>query len=119
MTRWLGTAMVVVICCLSSGSGADCEADRVGRIICGRGACTKNSDGLIACSRFRDGDALRTRDGRILCGRGECEATSSGDVFCSVVEGGAAKRDSRGNVVCEGGCEPGSNAMCESTPASS
>jgi hypothetical protein len=78
----------------------------------------KNAEGRIACSRFEDGDAVLTRDGRILCGKGRCEKTTDGDVFCSTLEQGSARRDSKGHVLCEGGCEPASAAMCESTPAS-
>src|SRR5262245_6023389 len=117
MKQWLYLVAAVAICCIPRGSAADCATDRDGRIVCGRGACMKNGVGLIACSRFEDGDAVLTRDGRILCGRGQCQKTSQGEVFCSTVEKGAAQRDSRGDVLCEGGCERGSEAMCESTPA--
>jgi len=98
-------------------TSADCLKDRYGEIYCGAGRCLTDSEGIVWCSRYYDGDAVRTSEGQVLCGKGQCTKRSDGSVFCSTEIGGAVLVDSAGNARCYGQCEPASVMMCENTRA--
>ena len=118
--RWFTRLAVVVAAGLPLASGsahADCMKNRAGDVICGKGECQRDQRGMVLCSAFREGAAVRTSDGRILCGKGECVKTRTGEVFCSTVEEGAAMKDRYGVVQCEGQCEPASVDYCEARAA--
>jgi len=108
--------MVMAIPVLTSGG---CLKDRYGEVYCGAGRCRTDSDGLVWCSRYYDGDAERTSDGRVLCGKGHCTKRSDGQVFCSTEVGGTVLVDSKGRVRCYGQCQPAAVDMCENTVAGS
>lgn len=94
---------------------ADCLQGHNGQVYCGAGACQQSNSGQVFCSIYKDGGAQLNSQGRIECGVGQCLQGSTGRVFCSVTEDGGAALDSAGNVKCYGGCEPGSESMCERT----
>jgi hypothetical protein len=96
---------------------ADCMQNRNGDLICGKGECQRDRKGMVVCSAFRNGSAIRTIDGRILCGKGACVKTFQGEVFCSTVEEGFADKDMHGVPRCEGQCEPAAVDYCEAKPA--
>lgn len=91
---------------------ADCMRDRMGRVVCDRGPCARDSHGQVYCSAYEDGTAIRNRFGDVVCGKGACVTTLEGKIICAARPGGAAMRDSRGRVTCEGGCELASPALC-------
>jgi hypothetical protein len=96
---------------------ADCMQNRKGDLICGKGQCQRDRKGMVLCSAFHNGSAVRTIDGRILCGKGACVKTLKGQVFCSSVEEGFADKDMHGVPRCEGQCEPAVVDYCEAKPA--
>lgn len=98
---------------------AECLKDRYGEVYCGAGQCLIDDNAIVRCSRYYDGDAVRTSDGQVLCGKGQCAKRSDGIVFCSTEIGGAALIDSSGNARCYGQCEPATALMCENTRAGS
>lgn len=108
--------MVLVIPAITS---ADCLKDRSGEVYCGAGLCLTDSNGIVWCSRYYNGDAVRTSDGQVLCGKGQCMKRSDGLVFCSTKVGGAVLSDSRGHARCYGQCETATVEMCENTRAGS
>ena len=83
ITLWTVLATAFVL--LNASASADCEKNRAGDVICGRGQCQKTRTGEVFCSRFKDGAAVKTRDGEVRCGRGQCvRRTSDGVVVCSM-----------------------------------
>lgn len=100
-------------------TSADCLKDRYGEVYCGAGRCLSDSNGIVWCSRYYDGDAERTSDGQVICGKGQCTKLSNGLVRCSTEVGGAVLIDSNGSARCYGQCEPATVEMCENTRAGS
>jgi len=100
-------------------ASADCIKDKYGEVYCGAGQCLTDSEGIVWCSRYYDGDAERSSDGQVLCGKGHCTKRSDGLVFCSTEVGGSVLIDSRGRARCYGQCEPATVEMCENTLAGS
>ena len=109
----IGVAMIG----LFAPAQADCMRDYKGRVVCDRGQCARNSHGLVYCSRYEDGTAVRTRYGEIVCAKGECVRNRQGEIVCSARLGGAAMKDRLGKVTCEGGCEKASLRMCGNNSA--
>lgn len=91
---------------------AECMRDWKGRVICDRGQCVSDLHGVVYCSRYEDGAALKTLYGEVVCSKGECVTTLKGDIICSARPGGAAMKDLYGKVTCEGGCERASLSLC-------
>jgi hypothetical protein len=96
---------------------ADCMQDLRGEFFCGRGQCTTDRYGKIACSGYEGGGAHRTRYGKAVCGKGRCVRISNGDLYCSTLEKGSAGLDRYGEPRCEGACEPASADNCHTSPA--
>ena len=93
---------------------ADCDIDRSGVVICGRGECAKDITGNVFCSKYLFGGARLDKHGNVVCGKGQCLAgTKFKDSYCSAVESGGADLDRFGVVKCYGGCELASTLMCE------
>ena len=101
----------------AGAANADCMKNLNGEVICGKGECRRDLRGMVFCSAFRRGSAVRASDGMILCGKGDCVRTSSAEVYCSTVEEGTAVKDRYGHPRCEGRCEPASVDYCEAIPA--
>jgi hypothetical protein len=99
-------------------TSADCIKDLRGEVYCGAGGCKADRNGIVWCSRYLDGDAVRT-EGQVLCGKGRCAKDREGQVYCSSEVGGAVLKDSRGRVRCYGQCEPATAENCENTRADS
>ena len=93
---------------------ADCELDRNGVVVCGRGECAKDISGNVFCSKYLFGGARLDEHGKVVCGKGQCLAgTKFKETYCSAVESGGAGQDRFGVVKCYGGCELASALMCE------
>ncbi len=119
-SRYLASiGLLVMLVASSTITFADCLKDRYGDVFCGAGRCQSDSNGIVLCSRYYDGDAARTSDGQVVCGKGQCTKRSDGSVFCSTEIGGAVLIDSNGNVRCYGQCVPATVEMCENTRAGS
>ena len=116
--EFLGAGLLMIALLMTASASADCTKDLRGEVYCGAGQCMADRDGIVWCSRYDDGDAVRT-EGQVLCGKGQCEKDSNGQVFCSSEVGGAVIKDSRGNVRCYGQCEPATVEHCENTRADS
>ncbi len=111
MKKYLALLFLII----SPASIADCLQGSNGRVYCGAGACQQSNSGQVFCSVYKDGGAELNSQGRVECGVGQCLQGSTGRVICSVTEDGGAALNSAGNVKCYGGCEPGSESMCEQT----
>ncbi len=107
--------LTLLLLIISSASFADCLQGRNGQVYCGAGACQQSNSGQVFCSIYKDGGAELNSQGLVACGVGQCLQGSTGRVLCSVTEDGGAALNSAGNVKCYGGCEPGSESMCEQT----
>lgn len=105
---------LVLLMAMTPLSQADCLKASDGQVFCGAGACDISGSGIVSCSMFKFGDAEVNDQGRVECGRGLCLKNSTGRVFCSIEEDGGAALNISGQVKCYGGCEPGSESMCES-----
>ena len=114
MTKYV----LILFLALSSNAYADCLQASNGQVFCGAGRCSLSDSGVVSCSAFKDGGAAVNSQGRVECGRGQCRQNSSGRVFCSTEENGGAAANISGQVKCYGGCEPGSESMCESARGS-
>lgn len=101
---------------LPSMATAECLMGQNGQVSCGAGECKLDSTGKVSCSQFVRGGAGISSTGRVLCGVGECKVNSTGRVICSTVQDGGAAVNQGGSVKCFGGCDQGSEAMCESVP---
>ena len=110
---------LVILWTLASSASADCAKDLRGEVYCGGGRCLADREGSVWCSRFYQGDAVRTRDGKVLCGKGRCARNLRGQIFCSSEVGGAVLLDSEGRVRCYGRCEQAASEWCEHTAADS
>lgn len=108
---------LVTLCLLAPDASADCATDLYGEVYCGPGRCLTDLDGVVWCSRFEDGDAIKTLNGKVVCGKGRCITDVYGKVFCSSKKRGAVLIDSRGRVRCDGQCELATADQCEHTPA--
>lgn len=93
---------------------ADCMQASNGQVFCGAGYCDISNSGIVSCSIFRKGGAAVNAQGRVNCGKGLCLQNNAGQVLCSIQEEGGAAINISGQVKCFGGCEPGSESMCES-----
>ena len=109
--------MIVMALLMAAITSADCIKDLRGEVYCGAGSCIVDSNGIVWCSRYLEGDAEKTLDGRVLCGKGQCAKDIAGEVLCSSEIGGTVLIDSRGRVRCYGQCEPATADKCESTRA--
>jgi hypothetical protein len=93
---------------------ADCDLDRNGVVVCGRGECAKDITGNVYCSKYQFGGARLDEHGSVVCGKGLCLAgTKFKENYCSAVESGGADVDRFGVVKCYGGCELATSLMCE------
>jgi len=93
---------------------ADCDTDRNGVVVCGRGECAQDKVGDVYCSKYLFGGARLDKHGNVVCGKGHCLAgVKFKDSYCSAVESGGADVDRFGVVKCYGGCELASTLMCE------
>lgn len=106
---------LLVLLFIPALSLADCLQGHNGQVYCGAGACQQSKSGQVFCSIYKDGGAKVNSKGRVECGVGQCLKGSTGHIFCSVTEDGGAALNSAGSVKCYGGCEPGSESMCEQT----
>lgn len=113
MKNYLLISILLLLVPISSH--ADCLQGRNGQVYCGAGDCKQDKSGQVSCSIYKYGGAESNSQGRVECGVGQCLQGSTGRVFCSVTEKGGAALNSAGNVKCYGGCEPGSESMCERT----
>ena len=112
------TVIAVSWLILASGAvNADCMKDRSGDVICGKGECLHDRYGVVYCSAFRKGSAIRTSFGNIVCGKGHCVKDRYGEVFCSTEPEGDAVKNRYGEPRCEGLCERASADYCEMTSA--
>ena len=111
--------LLVMVLVIPAFISADCLKDRYGEVYCGAGRCLADTNGIVWCSRYYEGDAKRTSDGNVLCGKGHCTKRSDGLVFCSTEVGGAVLLDSSGRARCYVQCEPATVEMCENTRAGS
>ncbi len=93
---------------------ADCMQASNGQVFCGAGQCDLSDSGIVSCSVYKRGGAAVNSQGRVNCGVGQCLQNISGSVICSIQEEGGAAINISGQVKCYGGCEPGSETMCES-----
>jgi len=114
---FLRFGLLVMAMLMAAITFADCIKDLRGEVYCGAGHCLVDSNGIVWCSRYYEGDAEKTLDGRVLCGKGHCAKNIDGEIFCSSEIGGVVLVDSRGRVRCYGQCEPASADNCESTRA--
>ena len=61
------TMVAVVGLILASGmANADCMKNGKGEVVCGKGECQRDRRGVVLCSAFRKGSAVRTSDGKIV-----------------------------------------------------
>lgn len=97
---------------ISNQVSAYCAADMYGEVICGMGECERDQYGVVFCSRFNNGGAIRDGYGNVYCGIGDCAKDQYGKVYSSKVVGGGAARDRYGEVKSDGGCEPGRVDYC-------
>jgi hypothetical protein len=118
LNKYSRVGLLMLALFMTSIGSADCIKDLRGEVYCGAGQCMADRNGIVWCSRYDDGDAIRT-EGQVLCGKGQCEKDSNGQVFCSSEVGGAVVKDSRGHVRCYGQCEPATVENCENTLADS
>lgn len=119
-SRFLASiGLLVMVLVLPTITFAECLKDRYGEVYCGAGRCLSDSNGIVWCSRYYDGDAERTSEGQVVCGKGQCTKRSDGLVLCSTEVGGAVLIDSNGSVRCYSQCEPATVEMCENTLAGS
>lgn len=112
-----GFGLLVMALLMATITSADCMKDLRGEVYCGAGRCIADSNGVIWCSRYHEGDAAITSDGQVLCGKGQCAKDINGQVFCSSEIGGAVLTDSHGRVRCYGHCQPATADNCENTRA--
>lgn len=98
-------------------AGADCMKDQNGEFFCGKGQCQRDQSGMVLCSAFLNGGAVRNYRGQIVCGRGHCIETSKREVICSTEQEGGVLLDRFGRPRCQGQCEEASAELCEARPA--
>ena len=101
----------------ASSASADCMKDQNGEFFCGKGQCQRDRLGMVFCSAFLNGSAIRNHRGEVVCGRGHCVETSKREVVCSTEQEGGALLDRFGRPRCQGQCEPASADLCEARPA--
>ena len=106
--------LLILLVLIPFSGRAECLLASNGQVYCGAGACQQDNAGLVSCSIFKDGGAALNSQGRVVCGKGQCIQGSTGSVLCSIEEDGGAAINQGGQVRCYGGCEPGSESMCES-----
>ena len=81
-------------------------------MVCGKGQCTADDYGKILCAAA-GGGAIKDGSSKVQCGVGFCAMDELGKVWCSKEPGGAAAVDSYGKVKCVGGCDAGSENLCQ------
>jgi hypothetical protein len=114
MIKGLKFFSLVLFTIVPINSLADCMQASNGQVFCGAGFCDLSDSGTVSCSLYKHGGAAVNTQGRVECGKGLCLQNNAGQVWCSSLEEGGASISSSGQVKCYGGCEPGSESMCES-----
>ncbi len=114
MKKGLTLFALVLFTIVPINSLADCMQASNGQVFCGAGFCDISNSGIVSCSIYKQGGAAVNTQGRVDCGKGQCLQNNAGRVWCSIQEEGGAETNISGQVKCYGGCEPGSESMCES-----
>ena len=70
--EFLGAGLLMIAFLMTASASADCTKDLRGEVYCGAGQCMADRDGIVWCSRYDDGDAVRT-EGQVLCGKGQSD----------------------------------------------
>ena len=103
---FVGLALVTEV------AAQNCVKNQDGNVVCGTGQCAADQYGKVFCAR-EGGGAMRDQYGDVKCGVGYCAKDDAGEVRCSTRPGGGAATDSNGRVKCLGGCQRGTQQLCE------